>query len=95
MKSNGKKYINQQFKKYFGKLRGTIAEGKAFGERALDNIEGNPVVTRTSSIITNTDCEFIILEKEAYLKITEAYNSEFTSRKNFLLDTLPNFGSLK
>ena len=55
----------------------------------------NNLAKRSSTIITKTDCEFIVLKKDAYMKISEAYNNEFNAKKDFLMGALPNFGSLK
>lgn len=68
-----------------GVINKELREGECFGERAL----GSKEAKRMASILTNTDCEFIILLKKDYLNIMSQYNKENRLKLEFLKKHLP------
>ncbi len=68
-----------------GMINKEITAGYAFGERALTSRDEK----RSATILTNQDCEFIILMKEDYLRILGKYNIENRFKLNFLKDNIP------
>lgn len=68
-----------------GVINKQIKAGESFGERALTNKDAK----RNASILTNTDCELIILMKQDYMSIMERYNKESRNKLEFLKKNLP------
>ena len=53
--------------------------GSVIGEKAL--LENSP---RAASIITNEESEFLILQKNVFLKICENFRQQINLKNNFL-----------
>lgn len=60
--------------------------GEAFGEKALTN----PNAKRSASILTNSDCEFIILHKDDFLKIFARFSLHNKRKIDFLRANIPD-----
>lgn len=68
-----------------GMINKEIKAGEAFGEKALTSKDEK----RSASILTNEDCEFIILMKVDYLNIVGKYNLENKTKLQFLRENIP------
>lgn len=68
-----------------GVINKEVKEGEAFGERALTSKDSK----RSASILTNTDCEFIVVMKKDYVNIMGRYNKEDRLKMEFLKENLP------
>ena len=65
-------------------------EGEGFGEKALVEKDGK----RTTSVITNVDCEFIVIMKDDYLNIIRKYDKRRKTKEDFMKEHIPNLKNI-
>ena len=65
-------------------------EGEGFGEKALVERDGK----RTTSVVTNADCEFIVITKEDYLNIIRKYDKRRQIKEEFMKQHIPNLSTI-
>jgi len=75
---------------YYGTVVNTIGKGGFFGERAL---EANQ--KRSASVITERDCEILVLSKEDYMLIKKTFRNKLRDLFNFVIDNLPGLHYLQ
>ena len=84
-KTNKKKLKRENTLKIeLGTINKEMKEGEAFGEKALSSKDAK----RSASILTNTDCEFIVVMKRDYINIMGRYNKEDRLKMEFLKNNL-------
>lgn len=76
----------QDMIKHYHIINKILKEGESFGEKALTN----PDARRGASILTNTDCEFIILYKDDFLKISNRFSLQNKKKIDFLKANVPD-----
>lgn len=67
-----------------------ITKGQGFGEKALMN----KTSTRTTSAITKTNCELIIIMKEDYLNIVHRFDVKRSAKLQFMNDYVPELSNI-
>ena len=67
-----------------------IKEGEGFGEKAL--IEKFSL--RTASILTNVNCEFIVIMKDDYVNTISRFDSRRHAKMEFMKNHIPSLDSL-
>lgn len=66
-----------------------LKEGEGFGEKAL--IENSK---RTASILTNTNCEFILVFKDDYLSVVNKFDNRRQAKIQFVKTKIPFMDSI-
>jgi len=67
-----------------------IKEGEGFGEKSLVEQFGK----RSTSIITNTHCEFIVIMKNDYVNIIRRYDKRRQAKIDFMRDKIPYLNTI-
>lgn len=87
---NFERELEELISKYGVKIK-EMKEGEAFGEKAL--IEKN--AKRTTSVITNTNCEFIVINKNDYINIINKYDRRRQIKTHFMKTKIPCVGIIR
>ena len=69
---------------------GEMHEGEGFGEKAL--LAKNS--KRTASVVTNTNCDFIILSKKDYIDIITKFDKRSQEKMKFMKTCIPHLNSI-
>lgn len=80
--------LEELIRKY-GKLENKIEKGAFFGERAL--FMNNP---RAATIITNTECEFLVMNQRDFNFVSDNFDSKRKQRIKFMMDYIPDIENI-
>ncbi len=72
----------------YGYKRNEMGIGEGFGEKALLEIDKR-LARRKATAITTTDCEFMVIKREDFLKVTNKYDRIQDLKKDFLMEVIP------
>ena len=73
----------------YGTLVSKVEKGGSFGEKAFFGGQ-----FRSETVITNTDCEFLVINKRDFLYITQNYDSKRKHMMQFMLDFIPDIENI-
>lgn len=73
-----------------GKKLSEMKEGEGFGEKALLAKCGK----RTASIVTNTNCDFLVMMKKDYVEIITKYDKRRQAKMKFMTKYIPYLDSI-
>jgi hypothetical protein len=73
----------------YGYKKMDYASGDSFGERAL--IDSS---RRSATILTNEECEFLIVAKKDFLMIKDRFDGEKIQKKDFLWKNIPEMSQI-